>query len=111
LKKGCSIDTVFSEFEEQAFASASIGQVHRAKLRENNQDVVVKVQHPEVEKTLPQDMLTLAQMSWALGVVEKGFNVFPILEEWQKSAADELDFRIELSHQQRASKAVKVMLL
>ena len=51
---GRSIDDLFEEFEEKPIASASVGQVHRARLRQryalegNCRDVVVKVRHPQV---------------------------------------------------------------
>lgn len=104
---GRPLADVFSHFEPEALASASIAQVHKAKLQGSGKEVVVKIQHPGVDKTLRQDMLTLTQMTWAFGMLEKGLNVGPILEEWQKSASDELDFRVELRNQQRAREAVE----
>lgn len=95
------ISDIFESFEEKAIASASIGQVHKATLK-GGTSVVVKVQHPGVDKKLSQDMMTLTQMTWAFGLLEKGLNFGPILVEWQKSAANELDFRIELGFQERA---------
>lgn len=104
---GRPLPEVFSEFGEAAIASASIGQVHKARLRETGECVVVKVQHPGVDKTLKQDMTTLTQMTWAFGLLEKGLNFGPILDEWQKSAADELDFRLEMGYQERARLAAE----
>eukprot|EP00917_Polyrhabdina_sp_WS-2016_P011277 GHVP01024931.1.p1 GENE.GHVP01024931.1~~GHVP01024931.1.p1 ORF type:complete len:620 (-),score=104.12 GHVP01024931.1:2066-3925(-) len=95
------LNEIFDSFEETAIASASIAQVHRARLK-TGEDVVVKVQHLHVDKTLAQDMNTLMQLSWALGVLEKGMKFGSILDEWQTQAALELDFRFELAHQERA---------
>src|SRR5580765_7691853 len=48
---GRPIDECFQDFEREAMASASIGQVHRARLRSGAM-VVVKVQHPGIEGTI-----------------------------------------------------------
>lgn len=43
-------------------------------------------------------------------MLEPGMNFAPILEEWQKAAAKELDFRFEFAHQQRAYDAAQVRI-
>src|SRR6185369_9280160 len=48
-------ERLFGSFEEEAFAAASLGQVHRATLR-GGEDVVVKVQYPGVDETVEQDL-------------------------------------------------------
>src|SRR5689334_22164953 len=48
-------EDLFGAFEEDAFAAASLGQVHKAQLK-SGQDVVVKVQYPGVEETVNQDL-------------------------------------------------------
>ncbi|KAL8431586.1 hypothetical protein Efla_000632 [Eimeria flavescens] len=100
------LDSIFSKIEEKALASASVGQVHRAWLKDGSA-VVVKVQHADVETLLMHDMVNLKQLSWAFGMLEPGMNFGPILEEWQKAAAKELDFRFEFAHQQRAYDAAQ----
>ena len=52
---GEPVDEHFSEFEEEAFAAASIGQVHRAKLLDGR-PVAVKIQYPGVAEALESDM-------------------------------------------------------
>ncbi|PHJ16068.1 abc1 family protein, partial [Cystoisospora suis] len=99
-------EEIFKEIDPQALASASIGQVHRAWLKDGS-PVVIKVQHADVEALLSHDMKNLQQLSWAFGLLESGLNFGPVLEEWQRAAAKELDFRYELSHQLRAYEAVK----
>ncbi|KAL8452295.1 hypothetical protein Emag_002414 [Eimeria magna] len=100
------LDQIFSKIEEKALASASVGQVHRAWLKDGSA-VVVKVQHADVENLLMHDMANLKQLSWAFGMLEPGMNFVPILEEWQKAAGKELDFRFEFAHQQRAYDAAQ----
>lgn len=48
-------EELFESFEPTAFAAASLGQVHRARLK-SGEDVVVKVQYPGVEETVHQDL-------------------------------------------------------
>lgn len=52
---GQSVEDAFSEFDETPIGSASIGQVHAARL-EDGRAVVVKVQHPGVEKRMREDL-------------------------------------------------------
>ena len=57
---------IFSKIDEKPLASASIGQVHRAWLKDGTA-VVVKVQHADVETLLTHDMANLKQLSWGEG--------------------------------------------
>ena len=59
---GRPIETLFAEFEPQAMASASIGQVHRARLH-SGEAVVVKVLHADIEKKVSVDMDILAGLA------------------------------------------------
>src|SRR6185503_979803 len=51
-------ENVFASFEKQAFAAASMGQVHRARLK-TGQDVAVKIQYPGIARTIRQDFRNL----------------------------------------------------
>ncbi|CAO1628519.1 unnamed protein product [Parajaminaea phylloscopi] len=55
--KGKTIDDVFSDFERQPIAAASVAQVHRATLRETGQTVAVKVQRPSIRSQSYWDLL------------------------------------------------------
>jgi ubiquinone biosynthesis protein len=52
---GKKLEDIFEEFSEVPMASASIGQVHKAKLK-TGEEVVVKVQRPDVEETILLDL-------------------------------------------------------
>lgn len=56
-------DGVFDEFEEQAVASASIAQVHRARLKSGEQ-VAVKIQKPDVNKQVEWDLGAFRIVMW-----------------------------------------------
>src|SRR5512135_1305451 len=55
---GAPPEQLFAAFDEKAFAAASLGQVHGARLR-SGEDVVVKVQYPGIEETVNQDLKTI----------------------------------------------------
>jgi ubiquinone biosynthesis protein len=59
---GEPIEEIFTQFSEQPIASASIGQVHRARLR-NGQFVAVKVQHEGIESKVNEDLEVLAALA------------------------------------------------
>ncbi len=51
-------ETMFQSFDTKAFAAASLGQVHRARSREN-QSLAVKIQYPDIGRTISNDILLL----------------------------------------------------
>lgn len=53
---GANVSELFQSFEEKPFASASLGQVHKAILKEDKVKVVVKVQRPDMEKIIETDL-------------------------------------------------------
>ena len=60
------ISDVFSEFDEQPIAAASIGQVYRATLKQDGREVAVKVQYPGVAGAVRADLQNLDMIMWLL---------------------------------------------
>lgn len=60
-ESGFEIEELFEEFSEVPIASASIGQVHKGRLL-NGDEVVIKVQRPEVEETIERDLAIVAEI-------------------------------------------------
>lgn len=91
---------IFSEFGIEPLASASIAQVHAARLL-NGKDVVVKVIRPGIEKTIDQDialMLIVAQLLeryWSDG---KRLHPVQIVKDYEKTIFDELDLQREAAN-------------
>jgi len=85
---------VFAEFDEQPVASASIGQVHIARLR-SGEKVAVKIQYPGIETIVATDLRALRRifqvLAWLLP--DWGWNV--IYGEIKKMVLAELDYRQE----------------
>ncbi len=94
---GAPIAERFSDFAVDPLASASIGQVHAATLR-NGHEVVVKVQRPGVRETVRDDMEVLTRLaSLADSRTEAGrrFGFGQLLAQFRRSVAGELDYRRE----------------
>ena len=94
---GASIGERFSDFGADPLASASIGQVHTATLR-NGREVVVKVQRPGVRETVRDDMEVLTRLAtFADNRTEAGrrFGFGQLLAQFRRSVAGELDYRRE----------------
>jgi ubiquinone biosynthesis protein len=53
---GCPVETLFDDFDETPLASASIAQVHTARLKENGREIVIKVIRPDIEPVIEADL-------------------------------------------------------
>ena len=94
---GCAWQDVFSELSTAPLASASVAQVHAARLR-NGDDVVVKVIRPGIENTIAEDIKLL---KWLAGLIEKhvaqGRRLRPreVVDDYEKIIFDELNLLSE----------------
>jgi ubiquinone biosynthesis protein len=90
---GHPLEQVFIEFNETPLASASIAQVHAARLNDGR-EVVVKVVRPDIEKTIRRDIglisivAELAERYWEDG---RGLRPTGVVSEYEKIILDELD--------------------
>ncbi|HEX6185420.1 MAG TPA: AarF/UbiB family protein [Pyrinomonadaceae bacterium] len=94
---GVRISKAFSRFDATPIAAASLGQVHRAALRDGR-EVVVKVQRPGIREEMSKDMDVLGDMAAFLDShTEAGrkYEFTPFLEEFRKNLLRELDYRLE----------------
>src|SRR5699024_10282223 len=89
---GLPIEEAYLEFEEQPFAAASIGQVHKTVLP-SGQAVVVKVQYPDVDKNCDSDLKQVRMVLKMTGVLSMGKELQDqIFNEIRDSLKDELDY-------------------
>ncbi|MCM8815656.1 MAG: AarF/UbiB family protein [Candidatus Omnitrophica bacterium] len=98
-ESGRSISDIFSDFSEKPISSASIGQVHSARLV-SGQHCVVKVRRPGVEEVIAQDVEVLAEISKlaAKHIPElKKWNISELLEEVGEYLKRQIDFIYEAS--------------
>ena len=94
---GVRISKAFAEFDSTPIAAASLGQVHRALLRDGR-EVAVKVQRPGIRKQVGDDLEALEEVAaWADDHSELGrrMRFADLLAEFRKSLVRELDYRRE----------------
>ena len=92
---GKSLTELFLNFEEQPFAAASIGQVHKATLK-NGQQVVIKVQYPGVDEACESDLKQVRLALRLMGVLKVDKKLQDqLFKEIQDSLHEELNYEIE----------------
>jgi len=96
---GGQIEDLFGSFESEAFAAASLGQVHRGTLLDGT-PIVVKVQYPGVEKTVEQDLRNLKTLLHTFTLVGRDLFRQPIdadalQQEMEERLGEELDYENE----------------
>jgi predicted unusual protein kinase regulating ubiquinone biosynthesis (AarF/ABC1/UbiB family) len=91
---GRSPDQIFEHFERQPVASASIGQVHLARLPGGHQ-VAVKVQYPDIEQIVRADLVALRRIFSLLHRFVPHHGLDSVYEEIREMVLQELDFTAE----------------
>jgi predicted unusual protein kinase regulating ubiquinone biosynthesis (AarF/ABC1/UbiB family) len=94
---GARISKAFAEFDPEPIAAASLGQVHRARLRDGR-EVAVKVQRPDIRQTIVDDLEAVAEIAQWLDKHSQAGKVYgfaEMLEEFRRSLMHELDYRQE----------------
>ncbi|HYL99458.1 MAG TPA: AarF/UbiB family protein, partial [Blastocatellia bacterium] len=94
---GAGIPQVFSSFENDTIAAASLGQVHRARLK-TGEDVVVKVQRPGLEKQISFDISVLQRLARFLSRYPnliRGVDWQGALCEFKTTIFQEMDYALE----------------
>lgn len=100
---GEPFEAVFDALDEKPLASASIAQVHTARLK-TGEDVVLKVQRPGIASTIDSDLNLLY---WVARQIEstlpeaQAFNPTAIAREFERAIRRELDFNFELTNLER----------
>ncbi len=106
---GSSIEEFFSSFSEEPLASASIGQVHEAELKDGSQ-VVVKVQRPGIDVLIKTDISVMTSLAAAC---ERYFPESQVLapqtfvEEFFQAMSLELDFILEANNMIKSRENLK----
>ncbi|NLY10592.1 MAG: AarF/ABC1/UbiB kinase family protein [Firmicutes bacterium] len=98
----CSLDQVFDYFEPQPLAAASIGQVHRGRLRDGT-EVVVKVQRPNVRQVITADLEILYSLARSVNerLAKNNIDVIGMVSEFSRVLQKELDYTKEARNIER----------
>jgi predicted unusual protein kinase regulating ubiquinone biosynthesis (AarF/ABC1/UbiB family) len=94
-------EEVFAEFDRRAFAAASLGQVHRARLK-SGAPVAVKVQYPGIGSSIRTDFRNLLALMLPLRVSKDWDNLKAQLEDLRRVVEGETDYEKEADFQRRA---------
>lgn len=97
---GDNVGNLFASFEREPLASASVAQVHAAKLK-NGREVVVKVIRPHIEKTIEQDVALMLLMARAIErLMPDGKRLHPVevVKDYRITILDELNLQREAAN-------------
>lgn len=106
---GVRISKAFELFEVEPMAAASLGQVHRAVLRDGR-EVVVKVQRPGIRKQCAEDFEVLERMAAFMDEhtkIGKRYQFSKILDEFKATLKHELDYRQEAANLVQMARSLK----
>ncbi|MBX3186437.1 MAG: AarF/ABC1/UbiB kinase family protein [Labilithrix sp.] len=85
---------VFAEWEDDPFAAASIGQVHRATTQAGDR-VAVKVQYPDIDKAIENDLKSLSLLETMIAPIGRKYHTKEAIDEIKAIFLAELDYRRE----------------
>jgi len=98
------LSEVFVEFDERPLASASLAQVHRARLRDGRV-AAVKVQYPDIEELVAVDLTNMRRICRVYERLEpQPMELLPLLDELNEHLGFELDFLREVQNADRIRK-------
>jgi predicted unusual protein kinase regulating ubiquinone biosynthesis (AarF/ABC1/UbiB family) len=103
---GEPLSELFTEIEEEAFAAASIGQVHRAELP-NGAQVAVKIQYPGVAEALEADLRNAGTIVRLAKAIAPGLDPKSIAAELRERVMEELDYEFEAQNQRTFARAYR----
>jgi len=100
------VEDLFQDFEQEAAAAASIGQVHRAALPDGRR-VAVKIQYPGVAKALRADMQNAGMILRLAKAIAPGLDAKAAAEELKERVLEELDYEYEAQNQRTFARAYR----
>src|SRR3984893_16736381 len=103
---GGPLRRVFSDFDERAFAAASIGQVHRATTVDGD-EVVVKVQYPGVAEAVETDLRNAGLLLPLVKRIAPGLDARALAAEMRERIGEELDYELEAQNQRRIERLMR----
>ncbi len=103
---GEPLEELFAEFEREAFAAASIGQVHRAELLDGRR-VAVKIQYPGIAEVLDADLRNAGTVVRLAKALAPGLDAKAIADEIRERVLEELDYEYEAQNQRSFARAYR----
>src|SRR5215216_2639407 len=103
---GGPLARVFRDFDECAFAAASIGQVHRATTIDGD-DVAVKIQYPGVAEAVDTDLRNAMMLLPLVKRLAPGLDAKALAAEMRERIGEELDYELEAQNQRRIGRLLR----
>ena len=103
---GGPLQHVFRDFDERAFAAASIGQVHRARTVDGD-DVAVKIQYPGVAEAVDTDLRNATLLLPLVKRLAPGLDAKALAAEMRERIGEELDYELEAQNQRRIERLLR----
>jgi ubiquinone biosynthesis protein len=106
---GCPIKQVFERFDDEPLAAASVGQVHRARLRGIGTEVAIKIQRPDIRGSFERDMKFIRRLAGTcnrLGILPH-LRWDELVLELGQILTEEVDYRMEASSISRMKKSLR----
>ena len=106
---GVPITDIFSEFDPEPFAAASLSQVHAARLKKGNKDVVVKVLRPGIRERFQRDIKLLRLLTRWINLLPsmRRIRLKDALSELEEIVKEETDYRFEISNMRELRKVTR----
>jgi predicted unusual protein kinase regulating ubiquinone biosynthesis (AarF/ABC1/UbiB family) len=101
------ISELFADFDEQPIAAASIGQVYRARLKQDGREVAVKVQYPGVASAVRADLQNLDMIMRLMKRMTPSLDVKAVTAEIRDRIGEELDYELEAQNQRSLARIFK----
>lgn len=98
---GIPVESWFDDFDIEPLASASIAQVHTARLKESGKEVVIKVIRPDILPVIKADMKLIYRLArWVPRLLPDGRRLRPleVVREYEKTLIDELNLLREAAN-------------
>lgn len=83
------------EIDTEALACASLGQVHRATIKATGEQIVLKIQYPDVDKAIDSDLRALRTLLSVMKLVPKDLDLDPLFKEINDMLIQETNYDIE----------------
>ena len=103
---GEPIEQLFDSIEHEAFAAASIGQVHRGRLIDGR-EVAVKIQYPGIAEALESDLKNAGMLVRMARALAPGLDAREVTRELRERVLEELDYEYEAQNQRSFARAYR----
>jgi predicted unusual protein kinase regulating ubiquinone biosynthesis (AarF/ABC1/UbiB family) len=89
------------EIDPVAIGTASLGQVHKAKVKSSGETLALKIQYPGVDKAIDSDLKAIRRFLSALELLPGSFQTDIMFQEIRSMLAQEVNYELEIQHTQR----------